>query len=389
MRCQRAGIGTYDVNLRLLLYGFGLSWLALNSSALANDEGFWISDANGCKVVASAKPPQPKLTMTWSGACPNGFAQGRGTVESFVDGKKVITYQISILNGKPNGEGSYTTANGAHFQGTFVDGKASGKGEMTWPNGDHYTGDWSDSRRTGRGVLTRPNGDRYEGDFVKDNWSGTGILTTTNGDRYDGAWLDNKRVGQGVQISADGSRYDGEWKDDKAEGAGEMKWPDGSHYKGVFVDNKPANPELVVRQHYDVKQYETGSRIAHDSITGSPVPPNKSYAGLTAEQKKSVKLQFGLTHEGDEPPYPRYGPLAIYEALKSIEQRFQARGLLSLSVTVGPDGKPLAVDVSQSPDKRITQAITDFLMLQRFKAAMCNAAPCKMQYPLVVNLQTE
>lgn len=373
--------------MRKLVYLFGVSLVWPGFHALAADDGYWISDAKGCKVVLNPTP-QPRVTVTWSGACPEGVAQGRGILEWIVDGKTDARLDIKSVDGKADGEGSYTTAGGIHFQGNFIEEKINGKGVMTWPNGDRYEGDWSTGSRTGRGVLTRSNGDRYEGDFVNGKWSGKGTATFASGNRYDGDWVDNNRDGKGVQVYADGGRYEGEFKADKRVGAGEQTWPDGSRYKGLFVDDKPANPELIVRKSYPVRDSVTGSHIARDSIAGSSVPSYKTYASLTTDEKKRIKSQFGLTAEADEPPYPRYGPLHIYQELQSIEQRVRVAGVLRLEVTIDATGKPIAVDVSQSPDQRITTAIHDVLMLEKFKPAKCNGVPCQMQYPLVVNLQT-
>jgi hypothetical protein len=375
------------MNLRTILSFFAAGCIAISFQTLASDEGYWISDAGGCKVVLSPKP-EPRVTVTWSGACPDGFAQGKGTLEWLVDGKPDTKFDISTVNGKPEGEGSFVTTSGLQFQGSFVEGKLSGKGVMTWPNGDHYEGDWSGGHRSGRGVLTRANGDHYEGDFVDDRWSGKGVAAFYDGNRYEGDWIDNKRDGKGVQIFADGVRYEGEWKADKRAGEGEQVWPDGSHYKGMFADNKPVNPELIVRKTYAVREFETGSHIRGDSINTS-VPLYKSYAALTAEEKKLVKSRFGLTAEADEPPYPRHGPAHIYQELKSIEQKLQVNGVLSLAVTIDAAGNPIAVDVSQSPDARMTQAMTDVLMLEKYKPAMCGATACQKQYFLVVNVRTE
>jgi hypothetical protein len=310
--------------------------------ALASDEGFWISDSSGCKVVLNPKP-EPSVTVTWTGACPDGFARGEGILQWIVDGKKEVEFNITTVNGKAEGEGTSVTAGELRYQGNFVDGKMSGKGVMTWPNGDRYEGDW----------------------------------------------IANKRDGKGVQVFADGSRYEGEWKADKKEGVGEQTWPDGSHYKGLFADNKPAHPELIDSKTYVVHENVTGSHIARDSIGGELVPDYKSYADLSAKEKNRVKSEFGLTAEADEPPYPRNGPHHILEELQSIEAKLQVSGILSLAVTVDATGNPIAVDVSESPDKRMTYAITEVLLRENYKPAQCNATPCQKQYPLVVNVRSE
>src|SRR5690349_22954273 len=102
----------------------------------------WISDARtGCRLWNP--DPKPQNTITWSGGCRNGLAQGQGTAQ---------WYQGDIPS--------------ARYEGAYVDG-----------------------RMQGYGIITFVVGDRYEGELRKD---------LANRNRYDGEWQDDKRHGHGV-----------------------------------------------------------------------------------------------------------------------------------------------------------------------------------------------
>jgi hypothetical protein len=146
--------------------------------------GNWSTDANtGCKIWNMA--PQPNETVTWTGSCSDGMAQGTGVLQWFESGRLGDRFEGSIRDGKPTGHGVVASADGTRYDGDFGDGTMNGHGELTLPNGDHYDGEW----RNGR-----PNG---VGRFV----------SAING-TYDGVWRDGcfkdgkKRVAVAVAASA-------------------------------------------------------------------------------------------------------------------------------------------------------------------------------------------
>ena len=49
-------------------------------------------------------------------------------------------------DGKPNGQGSYTYADGSTYAGEWKDGKRNGQGTYTGADGTTYTGEWKDGK---------------------------------------------------------------------------------------------------------------------------------------------------------------------------------------------------------------------------------------------------
>jgi hypothetical protein len=296
----------------LIALGLSLAWLAM--PAQAGSDASWTTDSNGCKVWNPH--PKPNESVTWSGACRDGFADGAGVMQWLVDGNPGTRVETTYVGGKANGTGSLVTASGVRYEGSFMDGARTGKGVMTWPNGARYEGDWVDDQRAGNGTMT---------------------------------------------------------------------WSDGSHYSGQFADDKPANPKLIVQPSFAIKDKETGSLISHEQISGVSVPPEKTYAQLTAEEKRRVKAMYEPMGENDEPPYPLHGQREILDAARKLGQRYRSQGVLSLAVTVGPGGDAISVDVLSSPDRDITRAMATVLMVEKYKPAVCKGSPCRMQYPFRIN----
>jgi hypothetical protein len=101
----------------------------------------WITDVRtGCRVWDAS--PNPNETITWSGPCKNGIAQGWGTVQW-------------VQNGEP----------AERDEGEWHDGKLNGRGTAVFPNGNRYEGEWRDGKPNGFGQLVGPNGS-YKGLWV-------------------------------------------------------------------------------------------------------------------------------------------------------------------------------------------------------------------------------
>ncbi|HEX7642783.1 MAG TPA: TonB family protein [Burkholderiaceae bacterium] len=206
----------------------------LASQAFA--EGNWIADANNCKLW-NPNPIQNE-TVTWSGACVDGFADGPGKLVWTVDGKFSSSFEGTYSAGKRNGKGVATSAKGYRYEGDFVDNQWQGKGILVSSDGSRYEGEFADDRRNGKGVQTYKNGARYEGAFADGKLNGKGILTFADGGRYEGDFAGGRRNGKGDMSYADGVRYIGDFADDKRNGKGMQAYKNGTRYEGDFADEK-------------------------------------------------------------------------------------------------------------------------------------------------------
>ncbi len=144
--------------------------------------------------------------------------------EITVDGvaKNVIEYgdyqyEWPIVNGKPEGEGVLydTTEDGAVivvYTWSFKDGKKDGQGKYTWANGDIYEGEWKNDKRTWQGKCTWANGDIYEGEWKNNKRTWQGKYTWANGGIYEGAWKNNNMEWEGTYTNAAGIVFTGKWE---------------------------------------------------------------------------------------------------------------------------------------------------------------------------------
>lgn len=148
----------------------------------------WIEDAKtGCRIRNPA--PQPRETVIWSGACPNGIAEGTGILQWFDDDRPSDRYEGELRDGWENGQGVATS--------TVI--------------ADRYEGQWRDGWRHGQGIYTFANGDRYEGNWFEGLRAGHGTMVWEDGARYEGEWLDGKPNDQGVYVDAADAVFSGTW----------------------------------------------------------------------------------------------------------------------------------------------------------------------------------
>ena len=100
--------------------------------------------------------------------------------------------------------------------------------------------------------------------------------------------------------------------------------------------------------------------------------------GRVSDASKPVIPPLG---EEDEPPYPEHGLRQILEAVHEFQQRLLVDGAMFLAVSVNASGVATGVKVYRSPDKQLTRAMADVLLLTKYKPAVCHGVPCKMDYP--------
>ena len=102
--------------MRLTLVSSAMLSCVLFIAAAWATEATWITDAKtGCKVWNSN--PADNESITWSGGCKDGLADGQGTVQWFRGEKPGARYEGTMVDGKESGHGVYTFANGQRYEG--------------------------------------------------------------------------------------------------------------------------------------------------------------------------------------------------------------------------------------------------------------------------------
>ena len=66
------------------------------------------------------------------------------------------TYVGEVSKGIPDGQGTFTHANGAKYVGEFKNGKPNGQGTYTFLDGTKYVGEHKNGFRHGQGTSTSP-----------------------------------------------------------------------------------------------------------------------------------------------------------------------------------------------------------------------------------------
>ena len=206
--------GSYSLkNISVFLISASLVFAAQLSHA-----GEWFADeATGCQAWNGA--PRPGETIAWRGACEGGKIAGTGTLQFFQTGipGSESTITCEFRNGKCNGVGTVTWANGNRREGTYVDGVSERKGVFIWADGARYEGDFINGRRTGKGTIIWPNGNRYQGDFVDGKRTGKGAFTWLDGKREEGNYVQDNHLGRFLVTWTDGTRYEREYTGDESD----------------------------------------------------------------------------------------------------------------------------------------------------------------------------
>lgn len=197
----------------------------------------------------------------YDGEWKDGKINGHG-IYTWADGR---VYDGMWKDGKCNGRGVQTWASGEKYDGEFKDDKKHGQGTHTWADGAKYVGQYEDDERNGKGVYHSANGVIWDGEFKNGTLNGTatmtrlartrkgksttyvgewkdgrmdgyGVMTYGDGDKYKGQWKDGLYHGEGIFTSSDGYIYEGRWENDKRNGKGVLTMTDGRKYDGEWKD---------------------------------------------------------------------------------------------------------------------------------------------------------
>ena len=142
-------------------------------------------------------------TVTWTGECSGGLAQGAGSLTWVWDGnEQVATGQL--LDGKGRGHWVRRYANGNVEEGPVVDGVETGHWVLRSANGNVYEGPLVDGVQNGHWVLRSADGDVWEGPYMAGEWNGHWVLRSAGGGVSEGPYVEGDRHGDWVIRRADG-----------------------------------------------------------------------------------------------------------------------------------------------------------------------------------------
>eukprot|EP00811_Abedinium_folium_P035088 NODE_7912_length_1539_cov_7.127479.p1 GENE.NODE_7912_length_1539_cov_7.127479~~NODE_7912_length_1539_cov_7.127479.p1 ORF type:complete len:320 (+),score=60.46 NODE_7912_length_1539_cov_7.127479:130-1089(+) len=141
-------------------------------------------------------------------------------------------------DGRPQGHGTHTWADGSAYTGHWKAGSASGRGKIVKSSGSIYEGGWLDGKKHGDGAERLEGIGLYKGEFVAGKRSGRGSLMWNDNASYVGEFREDEQDGEGAFIWNNGRSYRGQWVRSRMHGQGRFDWEDGNVYKGHYVNDR-------------------------------------------------------------------------------------------------------------------------------------------------------
>jgi len=140
------------------------------SAASSDEDVAWIADKRGCKVANTF--PRPGETISWSGPCKNGFADGQGVLQWYLNGREDDRYEGKLEMGWAEGKGALYRAEGGKYEGDWKHSVQDGTGRYDGPDGSWYEGQWKNGKPHGQGQYRRPDGKIFIGQWVDGVYEG-------------------------------------------------------------------------------------------------------------------------------------------------------------------------------------------------------------------------
>lgn len=103
--------------------------------------GEWIADADSQCQVWNLNPSSGE-SIKWSGKCLKGKASGKGSLQWYMNGSPTGRYEGDWRDGKHNGKGVLTWANGSRYEGEFRDSQKNGFGTFSLSKSANFTQGW-------------------------------------------------------------------------------------------------------------------------------------------------------------------------------------------------------------------------------------------------------
>ena len=149
-----------------------------------------------------------------------------------------------------------------------------------------------------------------------------------------------------------------------------------------------AAPLLASAQEkYAFKEEQIGSHISR-AVAFSYFPLDKKWSEMTSAQQKVLRDSYESMPAADEPPYPLLGVGPMVQAVARAHRNLHGVGQVTLVADVDAEGNATAVSATKSElGPELVQYAGMTVMLTKFKPALCQGQPCKMQFPMVFTFE--
>ena len=209
-------------------------------------------------------------TVTWTGGCSEGRAQGEGTLkwvweEAFRTwryrgiyySKKASESTGSLTEGKKHGKWTDRDDNGRAWEGSYVEGKRQGEWVVRFSNGSVAEGPYMDGEYHGQWIIGQGDGseskdfylygervgdtseaEEMEGLLVKGKAHGDWVVRFPNGDVAEGPYVDGERHGDWSERDADKEVRNGPYVDGKRHGDWKEHSANGAVWEGPYAEGE-------------------------------------------------------------------------------------------------------------------------------------------------------
>jgi hypothetical protein len=320
-----------------------------------------------CQFALLERAPA-NASVNWSGSCLDGYASGKGVLSWRSEKFDKHSIEATLVRGAISGEAILRTPRYT-YTGTLNNGVPHGQGFFEYANNDGW----------------------YEGQVAEGVPHGKGVRLAVDRSRYTGDWVNGERNGLGEATFSTGGSYTGSWRNDKFDGQGKIVYAGSRRiYEGLFADGRVAGvaaPDLSA-QRYALKEMRTGTQIRKEGAVGN-FPPNANWNTLTDAQKNTMRSYYPALEAGDDPPFPLQGQGYLLEMLTRVNNPVVERGLITVDVLIGKDGKATNVTSYGEPSKELVRIVSHLAVSQQYKPAMCQGVPCEMVYPIRINFSVD
>ena len=230
------------------------SWIGTDHTCAGQPEGTacWMEVTGQPDCYVWTNSLLAATTVTWTGGCSAGRAQGEGMLKWVYDddigsSEAIIESTGSIADGKKHGHWTLRKFSKEEDpprhdlrtteEGPYVDGKKHGRWIWRMPSGSFHSGFYVDGKKHGHSVWRQQFKSTITGRVLEDNLEsgfyvdgkqhGYWVMRRTNGNVEEGPYVEGEKHGHWVEHHANGGGAQGPWVDSKRHGQWVLRGADG------------------------------------------------------------------------------------------------------------------------------------------------------------------